>query len=78
MTEDDLRALVKAAVARHLGGGAVPAMPVAAAPRAADIPAWRQHASHYQYLTVVNAGDACVIEPGVSCNHCGYCKSHGH
>ena len=30
------------------------------------------------YLTVVNTGDACVIEPRVTCNHCGYCKSHGH
>jgi threonine dehydrogenase-like Zn-dependent dehydrogenase len=30
------------------------------------------------YMTVVNVGDACVIEPGVTCNHCGYCKSHGH
>jgi threonine dehydrogenase-like Zn-dependent dehydrogenase len=26
----------------------------------------------------VNPGDACVIEPSVPCDHCGYCKSHGH
>jgi hypothetical protein len=76
VTDDDLRALVKAAVARHLGGGAT--VPAPAATRAAEAPAWRQHPSHYQYLTVVNVGDACVIEPGVQCNHCGYCKSHGH
>jgi hypothetical protein len=23
-------------------------------------------------------GEACVIEPDVTCNHCGYCRSHGH
>ena len=36
------------------------------------------HASHAVYVTVVNAGDSCVIEPDVPCNHCDYCKSHGH
>jgi threonine dehydrogenase-like Zn-dependent dehydrogenase len=35
------------------------------------------HASHYRY-NVPKSGDACVIEPGVTCNHCGYCESHGH
>jgi hypothetical protein len=20
----------------------------------------------------------CIIEPAVTCNHCGYCKSYGH
>jgi hypothetical protein len=77
MTDDELRALVRDAVARHLGGG--PATPGPALARAVE-PAqpWRAHASHAQYLAVVNAGDACVIEPSVSCDHCGYCKSHGH
>ena len=78
MTDDELRALVKAAVARHLTGGSAAAPAATASPRTADAPSWRQHASHYQYVTVVNVGDACVIEPGVECNHCGYCKSHGH
>jgi hypothetical protein len=31
----------------------------------------------------VLAGDAvgdgaCLIEPAVGCNHCGYCQSYGH
>ncbi|HUL75107.1 MAG TPA: hypothetical protein VLT86_18480 [Vicinamibacterales bacterium] len=39
---------------------------------------WSHHPSHGQYLTVINVGDQCVIEPEVTCNHCGYCKSHGH
>jgi hypothetical protein len=44
MTEDDLRALVRQAVARHLTAG--------------------------------DSG-ACLIEPSVKCNHCGFCQSHG-
>jgi hypothetical protein len=80
MTDDELRALVRQAVQRHLGtraSEAAPrAMPILTEP--AGDPGWRHHASHVQYLTLVNIGDACLIEPGVECNHCGYCKSHGH
>jgi len=36
------------------------------------------HPSHFQYITLINVGDACLIEPSVECTHCGYCKSHGH
>jgi hypothetical protein len=36
-----------------------------------------QHPSHVMYR-IINVGDSCVIEPSVTCNHCGYCKSHGH
>jgi hypothetical protein len=82
VTDAELRALVRDAVRRHLGDGA-PApsaapsgLPILTEPHA-DSP-WRHHASHVQYLTLVNVGDACLIEPGVECNHCGYCKSHGH
>ena len=25
-----------------------------------------------------DADGACIIEPAVTCNHCGYCKSYGH
>ena len=75
MTDAELRRLVQDAVARHLGSRA----PAPLADRSAEREGrWREHVSHAQYLTVVNVGDACVIEPGVGCNHCGYCKSHGH
>jgi hypothetical protein len=88
VTDADLRALVRDAVARHFAGG-VPAVGVPPAdvrppalelrgaalePQAAPGP----HVSHAIYITLVNTGDACVIEPGVGCDHCGYCKSHGH
>jgi hypothetical protein len=79
VTDDELRALVRAAVARHLGGGH--AGPEASRPDAAPAghpQSWGDHPSHHLYLTLVNASEACVIEPSVTCNHCGYCKSHGH
>jgi hypothetical protein len=83
MTDDELRRLVREAVARQLGQAPVPPVPVLAESRPASLPAtrhgspWADHASHYQYV-IVNPTDTCVIEPGVGCNHCGYCKSHGH
>ena len=77
MTDDELRALVRDAVQRHLGGRATSSAPPPSIVTSDDL-GWRGHASHAQYLTVINVGDQCVIEPGVECNHCGYCKSHGH
>ncbi len=40
---------------------------------------WRlaSHASHFRYA-LPGSGEACLIEPTVQCNHCGYCQSHGH
>ena len=88
MTEAELRAIVRDAVARHLSRRAGPPLdpdaPLSAAglaARGAGGPAPRgaaDHPSHAMYLTLVNVGESCVIEPAVSCNHCNYCKSHGH
>ena len=98
MTDEQLRALVRDAVARRLGTRSTATdcdPPVAfdrsascdhdrfgrdeprSAPAAASSE-WGHHPSHHLYLTVVNTTDACVIEPSVTCDHCGYCKSHGH
>jgi hypothetical protein len=40
----------------------------------------RLHSSHSMFVLAAGAdGDgACIIEPAVNCNHCGYCKSLGH
>ena len=83
MTDDELRALVRDAVARHLGRSQPPPdlAPATTHPRPPARPhddARSTHFSHAMYMTLVNAGDACLIEPDVPCNHCGYCKSHGH
>jgi threonine dehydrogenase-like Zn-dependent dehydrogenase len=74
MNDSELRALVREAVERHLGRGAGQVSPPAA-PSPVSI---GQHPSHGIYLAVVNTSDACVIEPSVPCNHCNYCRSHGH
>ena len=78
MTEQELRALVREAIARHAAGAgqlgssrSVPEMRPASA---------RLHSSHSMFALAAGAdGDgACIIEPSVNCNHCGYCKSLGH
>jgi len=72
MTEQELRALVRDAIARHLGTSSAPApQPVALL---------RQHASHGLFVlpTGSDSDGPCIIEPAVTCNHCGYCKSLGH
>ena len=80
MTDQELRALVRDAVSRHLGPrvgtSAAPSPPALARATVHTAPA--THASHAIYISVVNADESCVIEPSVSCDHCGYCKSHGH
>jgi hypothetical protein len=84
VNDTELRALVRDAVARHFQTGRAPEAASVAGHAHHTVltagPAARnpQHASHGQYLTVINVGDACVIEPAVNCDHCGYCKSHGH
>lgn len=75
MTDRELRALVRDAVQRHLGGRPAPPPPPAASQPAGPAPT---HPSHALYITLVNTTEACVIESAVSCDHCGYCKSHGH
>jgi hypothetical protein len=76
MNELDLRALVREAVERHLGRRPSAASEPETAP--ASPAAAASHASHGVYLTLVNVGDACLIEPSVPCTHCNFCKSHGH
>jgi hypothetical protein len=75
MTDDELRALVREAIAKHLGPEA-PAPPAAAAPT----PVWRAHVSFGKFLLPRgdDEGGPCLIEPTVSCNHCGFCQSYGH
>ena len=77
MTEEDLRALVRQSVARHLSAaGSGPSAGAAGRPEA---PAPGVHPSFGRYLLPREPGDsgACLIEPAVKCNHCGFCQSHG-
>lgn len=71
MNEAELRELVRDVIRRRIGTE-VDAVPVATPPHA--------HASHV-LLPLARGGDgdgACLIEPSVRCNHCGYCLSYGH
>jgi hypothetical protein len=74
MTDEEIRALVRQAVTRHLGGQA-PSPGQPAAP-----PPWRAHPSFGRFLvtTGTEQDGPCIIEPNVRCNHCGYCQSYGH
>jgi hypothetical protein len=71
ISDEELRALVRESVARHLRSEAP-------GPRA--VPPIGGHSSH-RLLPLARGGDgdgACLIEPAVRCNHCGYCLSYGH
>ncbi len=74
MNEAELRSLVRTAVARHLGH-APPAMPAVTHVASAPLTLLSSHAV---YAGLVNVTEDCLIEPAVKCDHCGYCKSHGH
>jgi hypothetical protein len=72
MNEDALRALVRDTIAR------LDARPgQSAAPDPGALMHLAAHPSHYQYNLTPTDGP-CLIEPGVPCNHCGYCQTHGH
>lgn len=72
MDEHTLRALVREAVSHHLGGAAPAHDGVGR-----TFLLQPGHASHGRYVLPETDGP-CLIEPGVMCNHCGYCQSHGH
>jgi hypothetical protein len=82
MTDDELRALVRAAIARHLGGevGGERSATAAVPPDVRPAPAWRSHPSFGRLLVSAGREDGgpCFIEPSVQCNHCGFCQSYGH
>ena len=74
MNEQEIRRLVRNAIARQGGVSAGEA-----APPQTGAGLYR-HASHGMFTLPVgaDADGPCLIEPAVMCNHCGYCKSWGH
>jgi hypothetical protein len=75
MNEDALRALVRETLARLNASGSVGQ--ALHPPDPGTLLPFTSHPSHYQYALTPSDGP-CLIEPGVACNHCGYCQSHGH
>jgi hypothetical protein len=82
MTEQDLRALIRETVLKALAAkdSAAPPHSEPVQPRhaVASARADSGHPSHGVYVALVNLGEACLIEPAVTCTHCEYCRSHGH
>jgi hypothetical protein len=84
MTEQELRALVRDAIARQAmhgpaAHGHVPAAHAAGATQASPAHP-RLHPSHGLFMLPAGSDSdgPCLIEPSVMCNHCGYCQSYGH
>jgi hypothetical protein len=75
MTEQELRMLVRDAIATHGAGKAT-----ARDAGEDSVPAvfLRDHLGFSQFGVPSGPDGRCVIEPSVMCNHCGYCKSYGH
>ena len=69
VSESELRALVRESIARH----SRPEPPVVSSA------SFAAHTSQ-ALLPLSRGGDdgACLIEPAVRCNRCGYCLSFGH
>jgi hypothetical protein len=70
MNEDALRAIIRETIARVSARDGEPS----AVPQLLHT---TTHPSAYQYPLPPSDGP-CIIEPGVNCNHCGYCLTHGH
>jgi hypothetical protein len=93
VSDDDLRALVQATIARVLGTNA-PAqqmahqdeLPTSAGAFRSAVPLESARTGDprpaaFALLALPRGGDqdgACLIEPAVRCTHCGYCLSLGH
>jgi hypothetical protein len=73
VSDQELRSLVRDAIARHTANRA-PSEPRAFSP---GEPKGAPSFGRFLMLTPSEDGQ-CVIEPAVRCNHCGYCQSYGH
>jgi hypothetical protein len=82
MDEQQVRQLVRQAIARHFdepgpATAATPGLPLPPSVAAPAAPAARLSVAQFHLPRA--AGDVeCVIEPSVTCNHCGHCLCYGH
>jgi hypothetical protein len=72
MNEDALRAIIRDTIARVSARTSEPPGSLES-----GLLHMTPHPSNYQYALPPSDGP-CIIEPGVACNHCGYCQTHGH
>lgn len=92
MNEDAIRRVVREAIARQVGtmAQASPQRETACAQRvvqpaivepdpAVPLGPWQRHVSHRRLPVSPGGAKApCLIEPAVTCSHCGFCQSFGH
>jgi hypothetical protein len=88
VTDPELRAMIRESIARQLGrpetDRVLPDTAYAATDtRAGHVRLQQDLTRHggFVRLALPSGGDgdgACLIEPSVRCNHCGYCQSYGH
>ena len=82
MDEQQLRSLVRDAIARHQGPAPpapVPGSPAPAAAGPGPVTIGVVPIAVAQFQVPRRTGEIeCVIEPTVTCNHCGHCLCYGH
>jgi hypothetical protein len=79
MTDDEIRQIVRTAIAKHLGPSAEPSATGPAGRTFSSAAQSHAMVSFHRYAVPRAADDgACLIEPAVRCNQCGYCECHGH
>jgi hypothetical protein len=76
MNDDEIRALIRVAIEKHLGADTNPRANLRENPREN----LRENLMSFGRYPLLRAEDdaQCLIEPAVRCNHCGYCECHGH
>jgi hypothetical protein len=73
VNDDEIRALVREAIQKHLGPGTSGTLGTSGTPGTVQLLSF----SRYQVQRIGDDG-MCLIEPAVRCSHCGYCECHGH
>jgi hypothetical protein len=76
ISEQELRAMIREAIARHAGPRQSPELP--GTPLSERVAPGRAHSSHGLFAVAAVGDGECIIEPSHRCDHCGYCKSLGH
>jgi hypothetical protein len=79
MTDEELRDMIRGAIAKHLGNA--PQAEVRGRDPGVNLIATPRTYASFGLLPLARGADgdgACLIEPTVRCNHCGYCLSYGH
>ena len=79
VSDQDLRQLVRDAIARHTGSALSEARSAESKGESKGAGPMGPQLSFGRFLALAPTEDGqCIIEPTVRCNHCGYCQSYGH